>query len=600
MSGQQRGLTQFWQELKRRRVIHVIMVYATAAFVIIELINNVTEPLNLPEWTPTLVIIILLVGFPLAVILSWIFDVTPEGIEKTKPIQEIKDREKPLVPNSWRIATIVSVVIIIGLLVFNIFGSRNEAKIDDSLEKSIAVLPFLNLVGDPNQEYICVGLTDEIISHLYKVKSFDEVRSLTSVLNYMDSEKSTTEIAEELRVNYILEGSYKRIGDELRITAQLIDKSDKHIWLQNYDRPYKEIIAIPADIALQIADQLKAYITGSEKQNIQKIPTANQEAYELILQIEYILNTRGFGPTSETLDLALEAIRLDPNYADAYAWAGSITLWKGIYTGDMDMQYAAMDALPFFEKALELDQNNSHAHLGIGYVNELARWDYIKAKQGYLKAIELEPKNPYLYDGIVEFFLKMCQLEDVMIQIEKSQVEDEFLSYMIRSHILSGNKNEAYDLLPQALNDEFRHPYKGELYLWIEEHDSARYYLESALQSEHYEMTIPRFQACLALAYHKTKDYEQAQLVISQLIEKSDTTSAGSPAFFIGWYYSWIEEMDSAFYWLEKAYINRSPEMPWLKVDPAFNSLKEDPRYWDLYERTGHKAYDDYMASKKK
>jgi tetratricopeptide (TPR) repeat protein len=104
----------------------------------------------------------------------------------------------------------------------------------------------------------------------------------------------------------------------------------------------------------------------------------------------------------------------------------------------------------------------------------------------------------------------------------------------------------------------------------------------------------------MALAYHKTKDYEQAQIIISRLIEKSDTTSVGYPAYFTGWYYSWIGEVDSAFYWLEKAYKNRSPEMTWLKVDPAFNNLKDDDRYWDLYERTGHKAYDDYMASKSK
>ncbi|RLA17531.1 MAG: hypothetical protein DRQ62_14850, partial [Gammaproteobacteria bacterium] len=534
MSGNPNKISRFWQELKRRRVVHVIVVYATSAFVILEAVDIIFPRLNFPDWTVTFVMILLAVGFPIALIFSWIFDVTPEGIEKTKPANELKKGEKTLVPNSWRIATIVSVVIIIGLLAYNIFRSRNEAEIDDSLEKSIAVLPFLNLVGDPNQEYICVGLTDEIISHLYKVKSFDEVRSLTSVLNYMDSEKSTTEIAEELRVNYILEGSYKRIGDELRVTAQLIDKSDKHIWLKDYDRPYKEIIAIPADIAVQIADQLKAYITGSEKQNIQKIPTTNQEAYELLLQIGYIINTRGFSPTTELLDLALEAIRLDPNYADAYAVAGAVNLWKGIYVGDIEIQYAAMDALPYFEKALELDQNNAYAYMGIGVVNEFARWDYIKAKQGYLKAIELEPKNSYLYDRPIEFFLKRCQLEDVMIQIEKSQVEDEFLGSMIRSHILSGNKNEAYNLLPQALNDEFRHPYKGELYLWIEEYDSARYYLESALQSEHYEMTIPRFQACLALAYHKTKDYEQTQIIISHLIEKSDTMSVGYPAHFTG------------------------------------------------------------------
>ncbi|KPK83431.1 MAG: hypothetical protein AMS27_12955 [Bacteroides sp. SM23_62_1] len=119
------------------------------------------------------------------------------------------------------------------------------------------------------------------------------------------------------------------------------------------------------------------------------------------------------------------------------------------------------------------------------------------------------------------------------------------------------------------------------------------------MQSEEPDMLTPRFQSYLALAYHKTKHYQQARKIINQLIEMSDTTSAGSPDYFTGYYYSGIREVDSAFYWLEKAYKTRSPEMPWLKVDPVFNNLKDDDKYWDLYERTGHKAYDEYMASMK-
>ena len=147
---------------------------------------------------------------------------------------------------------------------------------------------------------------------------------------------------------------------------------------------------------------------------------------------------------------------------------------------------------------------------------------------------------------------------------------------------------------------EEAHLWVGESYIWLEEYDSAKFYLESAIQSEKPRMLVPKFQACLAFAYNKTKNNQQAQAIINQLIARSDTTSAMSPAFFTGWYYSGIREVDSAFYWLEKAYEKESPEMPWLKVDPVFKNLKEDDRYWDLYERTGHKAYDEYMESMKK
>jgi TolB-like protein len=592
-------LSQFWQELKRRRVIHVIVVYATAAFVILEAVDIIFPRLNFPDWTVTFVMILLAVGFPIALIFSWIFDVTPEGIEKTKPSKEVRKDERSVTPNSWRIATYVSIVVIIGLIAFNVFRGNNGVRIDESLAKSIAVLPFHNFSGDSNQDFICLGLTDEIISHLYKVESFDEVRSLTSVLNYQDPERNIPLIAEELKVNYILEGSYKRMGDDLKITAQLIEpKNDKHIWLRDYELPYKEVIGIPAEIALQIADHLKAFITDDEQDRINKIPTSYLEAYELVKQARYIFDTSGFVGVPLMLDLALDAIRLDPNYVDAYAWAGIMTLWTGIFRGENEMQHAAMDALPFFEKALELDQNNAIAHNGMGQVNEWARWDYIKAEKEYLKSIDLEPNNSNLYALLVQFFLKMRQLENVLKYKDKSTEQLNMSQSEAKGHILSDNKKKAYKLLAQASRNEMYHPYLGDSYIWFEEYDSAKYYLESALQSGHPEMPIPRFQAALALANEKTNQSQQAQTIVNQLIAKSDTTSVGSPAYFTGWYYSWIGELDSAFSWLEKAFNNHSPEMPWLKVDPAFNSLKDDDRYWDLYERTGHKAYDDYMASK--
>jgi len=595
-------LSQLWQELKRRKVVRVITVYAAAAFVILELTDIIAPSLGLPDWTLNLIIILLVVGFIIAVIISWIYDIHPEeGIVKTESIHKLKPENIPKSTNSWRIATYVSVVIIIGLIAFNIFRGNRGARIDESLEKSIAVLPFYNFSTDPDQEAMCLGLTDEIINHLYKIESFDKVSSLTSVLNYRNPERNVSEIAEELGVNFILEGVYKKIGDQLSVSAQLIEPNhDKHIWQHDYVQPYEEIIVIQSDIALQIAEHLKVFLNVSEKENIQKIPTANQEAYELLQKGLYLTNTRRFETNSQVFDLALEAIRLDPDYADAYARAGLMVLWDGIYSGETDIQHAAMDALPYFEEALELDQYNASAHNAMAQVNEYARWDYVRAEKEFLRSIELEPNNSALYDGSVEFFLQMDQIENVLKHIDKVQGYSNSFFAIVSSHILSDNKIEAYKLLAQASNNKMAQPFIGEAYRWMEEYDSAIFYLESALQSEHYEMPLPWFQARLAFVYEKTNYPLKARTIVNQLIAKSDTTSVGSPAYFTGWYYSGIGEVDSAFYWLEKAYNNRSPEMPWLKVDPAFKNLEDDPRYSDLYERTGHKAYDDYLASIKK
>ena len=372
-------LSQFWQELKRRKVVRVITVYAAAAFVILELTDIIAPSLGLPDWTLNLIIFLLGVGFIIAVIVSWIYDIKPEGgIVKTEPAHKVKSEDIPASTNSWKIATYMSVVLIIALLAFNIFGKRKTVKIDESLAKSIAVLPFHNLSGDSSQDYICLGLTEEIISNLYKVESFDEVRSYTSVLNYRDPDRNIPLIAQELDVNYILEGSYKRMGNKLKITAQLIEpKSDKHIWLQDYDLPYNEVMGIPGEIAIQIADHLKAFLTVSETENIQKIPTTNQEAYETFKQAMYLINTQGNIGVQQALEIVLEVIKVDTAYAEAYARAGHLTLWQGIYAGQIEFQYAALDAIPYFEKALELDQNNASAHTGKGNVHEWTWGDYI-------------------------------------------------------------------------------------------------------------------------------------------------------------------------------------------------------------------------------
>ena len=176
--------------------------------------------------------------------------------------------------------------------------------------------------------------------------------------------------------------------------------------------------------------------------------------------------------------------------------------------------------------------------------------------------------------------------------------------YLIKANILLGNYKEAKDLMKQVIASNFLGFmwYGYENYIWLQEFDSAIYYMSSDPSWEYSrssEAYYPRFKADIAVVLFKTGNEDLARTIIGELIGASDTTAVRSPAYFTGWYYSWIQEPDSAFYWLNKAVKNRSIEIPWLKVDPAFNSLRNDPRWEDLYERTGHKAYDDYMASKK-
>jgi len=387
-------LSQFWQELKRRRVIHVIIVYATAAYVIIELVNNVYEPLRLPEWTPTLVIIILLVGFPLAIIFSWIFDVTPEGIEKTKPAHQLSKEDKAVGSRGWKIASYISFVVIVGLIVLNIIPRSNRSEEIASPGKSIAVLPFENMSGDPEQEYFSAGITEDILNHLSKIADLS-VKSRTSTLQYRDRTKSIPEIGDELGVDVILEGSVRKAGNKVRIVAQLIDvKSDIHMWSETFDREIIDIFSIQSEIAIEIANTLQAKLTETEKRNISKEASMDITAYDYYLKARQIWYDCSFPYDNNVLEniiqLYEQAIDLDPGFALGYYGIG-ITLHEGMRRLVVPVEIWIDSALALSEKAIMLDPSLPEGYILRSSIYRNQRGREKESQNDLQRAYELAP-----------------------------------------------------------------------------------------------------------------------------------------------------------------------------------------------------------------
>ena len=204
MPQRQTKIARFWQELKRRRVVHVITIYASASFVLIELVNNLIEPLNLPDKLATILVVILAVGFPLAIILAWIYDLTPEGIEKTTTVEETEGDEPTKVPNAWKIANYVSFLLIAGLLTFNIVGGTKGLKAGDI--QSLVVLPFNNFTGDDELEYFVYGMHSALVTDMGKISGL-RVIGETSARAYKDRDMTATQIASELNVDGVIETS---------------------------------------------------------------------------------------------------------------------------------------------------------------------------------------------------------------------------------------------------------------------------------------------------------------------------------------------------------------------------------------------------------
>ena len=254
-------------------------------------------------------------------------------------------------------------------------------------------------------------------------------------------------------------------------------------------------------------------------------------------------------------------------------------------------------AQTYLEKAIELDPDNLLANINLGCFNLWIKWDYIAADQYFEKALQLTRDHPLLIARYSEFLVQMNRLDKYLTFCDPvTGCVDLPLVF-----ILLGRESEAQDLLtesvPAALIDA--HPFFGETCIYLQQYDSAVYWFELCAENNHPQIDVPRYKADMAVAYHRTGNAERANALLANLRNMSNESSRGSPDYYLGKYYSWVNNLDSAFFFLEKAYRNRSSEMPWLKVDPAFTSIKDDPRYWNLYERTGHKAFDDYVESRK-
>ncbi|MCK4991675.1 MAG: hypothetical protein KAS29_14355, partial [Bacteroidales bacterium] len=319
MAGNPNKLSQFWQELKRRRVVHVITVYASASFVIIELVNNLSEPLNLPANLPTIVIIVLAVGFPLAIILSWLYDLTSEGVEKTKPLSEIREGEKPVIPNAWRVATYVSFVLIIGLVVMNIMGRSKQIRPGEI--QSMLILPFKNYTGDDQLDILMSGMHSSLIIDVGRIIT---VISKTTSDVYKDADKTLSQIASELGVDVVVEPAVLCMGDSICFQLTMNTPEEKQLWNAEYRESKGRIPNLHNQVTKQIADHLKIELTDDEELLLaesREVDDEAVEAYYIGLHYLDMINMNSLQKAKEYFNIAVE---IEPEWAPLYAGLASV------------------------------------------------------------------------------------------------------------------------------------------------------------------------------------------------------------------------------------------------------------------------------------
>lgn len=456
-------MSNFFDELKRRNVIKAAIAYAVIAWVVLQVLSIILPNIQAPEWVMKTFTVLAIIGFPVWVLISWVYEVTPDGLKKTNQVEA--DQSITAATNKrLNILILVGLVIAIAVSFINrpTSSSTNEADLV-LLNNSIAVLPFDDMSSEGDTQWFCDGMTEDILTNLSRIKEL-KVISRTSTERYRETDKSIPEIAAELGVSYVVEGSVRKFEDQVIITAQLIDANDQHLWAQNYDDNFKEVFKIQQDVSQKIVNQLKIAISPEEEKAIYKLPTTNLEAYNLVLKGRSFYEKSSIEDLKIGVDLLEQATKLDDQYAEAFAelaYANLLSIFvndrvhrlkflnaakksneialkldpnsvralsnKGLIMTESSDRETRLQAEPYFKKALELNPNDAVSHLEIAiFYNQQLNNDSL----GLYHAQRSYELNPFSVDAI-------WNLADAMIDNER--VEEARKLFNENKHLLPNN-----------------------------------------------------------------------------------------------------------------------------------------------------------------
>jgi TolB-like protein len=388
------AFNKFFLELKRRNIFKVATTYAIAGWLIIQIVTAIDEPLSLPLWFATTIIVLVFVGFPIALIIAWALELTPEGIKKSEGIEASPSIHKSTGKKLNRLLITVLALAIVFLVINRVFYVKVIDEVDTGTA-SIAVLPFVDMSPQQDQSYFSDGLSEELLNVLAKVKGL-KVAGRTSSFKYKGLNDDLVKIGSELRVDHILEGSVRKFGNSMRITAQLIKVADGfHMWSETYDRAYstENLFNIQDEISNEVLKELKVKLLGeTAASKTKKVLTKNTEAYEAYLKGLQLSRNKQSKDLEEAIIYFKNAITLDPKFSLAYSHLALSYVGLKRF-GSLDHQKAISAIKNNAEKALLLDETSGIAHLAVA-LSFAAQRKLDKGKEALKKAYALEPNNP--------------------------------------------------------------------------------------------------------------------------------------------------------------------------------------------------------------
>ena len=512
--------------------------------------------------------------------------VTEQRTEPLKPVMPSK-------PHGVLVFALLSLMVI-GLALWLVPAASHRTSASPSI-RSIAVLPLENLSGDPSQDYFANGMTDELITDLAKVGAL-RVTSRTTITRYKNTKKSLPEIARELNVEGIVEGSVMRSGNRVRVTAQLIHAStDQHLWAETYERDLGDVLRLQSEVAESIAQHVRAELTPEQQARFRSTRTVNPEAYEAYVRGRYYLSNQFTmaEPLNKAKSYFEEAIRKEPDFALAYSGLADSHLYLGFFAqGQISAKDVAKSAHEALRKALELDDSIGEIHDTLAVLSWRFDWDFDTTDREFNKAIALAPSYSCAHEDRANFLGFIGRRDEALAEVAKSnEIDPGPGSAMTEAGVYYQLRDWAH-LVEASRRGVIAYPNE-----WLEHFNLAVGYEATGKRLEaiaEYQKALEMSDgnqdatAALAYAYAAAGQRAEAGRILRDLEQKSKTAYI-SP-YLLGTVYAGLGDNDKAFELLEKAHREKSLELSWhIKADQRIDSLRADPRFENLLTRVGRK-----------
>lgn len=581
------NLPELFTELKRRNVYKVAAAYAVVGWLLIQVATQVFPFLEIPNWTIRLIILLTAVGFPVALIIAWAFELTPEGIKRTEDADAARQRSRGGV---WIAVIVVAATLSLGLFFLGRYtagrgASRQSEAATPFSEKSIAVLPLVNTSGDASNEYFSDGLSEELIAVLAKIPELKVIGRSSSFFFKGQSSDSAT-IGQKLGVANLIEGSVRKQGDRVRIVAELISAADgRSLWTETYDRELKDVFAVQAEIAKSVAEQMKVKLLGETVRSDAARLSENPAAHNAALQSDFYFQQQTAESVRRAITFLQEAIRLDPNYALAYAkLAQAWRQYAVSFATDPgeDTAKAYEEARRAADKAVSLAPDSAETRMTVGLQAMNPELDFRTAEKEFRRVLQSAPSDAAAKSALCLALMGEGRLSEAEEACREALSLDPLLTaswYNIGRVVAAmGRYKEAEELFRKGLEIQ---PHAARFHSYLVILDVLQNRPTQAMANAQLESEGFWRDYAINLAKQAQTDRSAADAALMDFVAKYSNVGA----FQIAVLHAIRKEPDKMFKWLDTAYGTRDSGLTQMAVTPFFLPYVDDPRFAALCEK---------------